>query len=71
MDPQDVEDIEREGHSEQEKRDKLLEVWYRRKGSGATYRVMMKAFNDVQNQQAAQMVKELLRSDNSQGTLYV
>ena len=58
MDPQDVEDIEREGHSEQEKRDKLLEVWHRRKGSGATYRVMMKAFNDVQNQQAAQMVKE-------------
>eukprot|EP00731_Ephydatia_muelleri_P003645 Em0001g3645a len=62
VDSQDVDDIEREGHSEQEMRDKLFEVWKRRRGSGATYRVVMKAFNDVKNQQAAEMLKDLLSS---------
>ena len=61
VESRDVDDIEREGHSEQEMRDKLFEVWKRR-GSGATYRVVMKAFNDVKNQQAAEMLKDLLSS---------
>ena len=62
VDSQDVDDIEREGHSEQEMRDKLFEVWKRRRGSRATYRVVMKAFNDVKNQQAAEILKDLLSS---------
>ena len=62
----DVEDVNQEGHSEQEKRDKMFEVWQRRKGSGATYRVLIKAFNEVQNQKAAEMVKDLL-SEIAQG----
>ena len=62
VDSQDVDDIEREERTEQEMRDKLFEVWKRRRGSGATYRVVMKAFNDVKNQQAAEMLKDLLSS---------
>ena len=60
VDSQDVADIEKEGHSEQDKRDKLFEVWKRRKGFGATYREMMNAFNEVKNQQCVEMVKDLL-----------
>ena len=68
---QDVDDIEREGYSEQERRDKLFEVWRRKKGSGATYRVIINTFNEIKNQQAAEMVKNLLQSDISQGRLHL
>lgn len=60
VEARDVEDVDREGHSEQEKRDKIFEVWMKRKGSEATYRKLMNSFKEVHNQLAADMVKELL-----------
>ena len=60
VDTQDVADIEKEGHSEQDKKDKLFEVWKRRKGCGTTYREMMNAFSGSKNQQCVEMVKDLL-----------
>ena len=58
--PQTVEDIDREERSEEVKRDKMFEKWKERKGSRATYRALMKAFEEVGNHQAAGMVKELV-----------
>lgn len=70
MSAQDVQDIDREGHNEQERRYKLFEVWQRRKGCDATYTVMITAFNEVMNRQCADRVKMLL-SDIVQGRLYI
>ena len=58
--PQTVVDIDREDKSEEVKRDKMFEKWKESKGSRATYRALMKAFEEVGNHQAAEMVKELV-----------
>ena len=58
---QTIKDIDREGHSEQEKRDKMLERWLQSNGSGATYRVLINALSDVRNNQAAEEVRKLVK----------
>ena len=60
--PQTVADIDREDKSEEVKRDKMFDKWKEMKASRATYRALMKAFEEVGNHQAAEMVKELVLS---------
>ena len=58
--PQTIADIDCEDKSEEVKRDKMFEKWKEMKGSRATYRALVKAFEEVGNNQAAEMVKELV-----------
>ena len=59
---QAIRDIDREEHSEQNKRDKMLEKWLEIDGSKATYRVLIEVLKDVQNTQAAEDVQKLASS---------
>ena len=59
---QTTEDIDREEHSQQNKRDKTLEMWLQMKGSKATYRVLIKALQRTRNVQAAEAVQRLASS---------
>ena len=59
---QTTEDIDREEHSEQNKRDKMLEKWLEMKGSKATYRVLIEALQRIKNVQAAEAVQKLASS---------
>ena len=62
LDRQTVEDIDREGHNEQEKRDQMFDKWLRKKGSLATYRVLMDVLRKVGNIQAEEAVEKLASS---------
>ena len=55
-----IEDIELEYKNEQSKRDKMFKKWKEMKGSGATYRGLMAVFKELDNQEAAEMVKNLV-----------
>ena len=59
---QTVEDIDREERSEQNKRDKMFEMWLKMKGSEATYRVLFCVLKDVQNTLVAEEVQKLASS---------
>ena len=62
LDPQAIDDINREEWSEQSKRDKMFLKWKEMKGSHATYTALMGVFEDLENHQAAVMVKNLVLS---------
>ena len=57
---QTTEDIDREEHSEQNKRDKMMEKWLQMKGCKATYRVLIEALQRIKNVQAAEAVQKLV-----------
>ena len=57
---QTIKDIDREEQSEQQKRDRMLQMWLEMKGSDATYKVLSDVFEEVGNHQAAEVVKELV-----------
>ena len=60
LDPQAIDDIDREERNEQSKRDKTFLKWKEMKGSRATYTALMGVFVDIANHQAAEMVKQLV-----------
>ena len=55
-----INDIDREEHSEQDKRDRMLERWLEIKGPEATYRRLITVFKDVENNQVAEEVRKLV-----------
>ena len=59
---QAINDINIEEQSEQNKRDKMLEKWLEIKGSKATFRALIEAFNDIDNIRAAEEVQKLASS---------
>ena len=63
---QKVIDIDREGSSEEEKRDKMLIEWKRTKSRDATYQALVKVLRTIQNNATADRVEELEES-KSQG----
>ena len=65
---QAIRDIDREEDSEQNKRDRMLDSWLERKGSTATYRVLVDTLKDIRNTKAAEAVQKLASSIVSKGT---
>ena len=61
IDDQDVEDMDVEGHDEQDKRRKLLGLWKTRNGSKATYGVLITALLKARRRNRAEEVCKLLR----------
>ena len=60
LDPQDIDDIDRDERSEQSKRDTMLLRWKELKGSCATYKALMGVFEEIGNHHGAEMVKKLI-----------
>ena len=63
---QKVTDIETEGSSERDKRDKLLLEWKKAKSRDATYQALVKVLRAIQNNATADRV-EALEKSKSQG----
>ena len=59
---QTTEDIDREEHIEQNKRDKMLEKWLEMNGSKATYKALINALQRIENVKAAEAVQRLALS---------
>ena len=59
---QKVTDIDREGSSERDKRDKMLLEWKKAKSRDATYLALVKALRAIQNNATADRVKALEKS---------
>ena len=64
---QKVRDIENEGGSEREKRDKMLLEWKRTKSRDATYQALVKVLRAIENNSTADGVEALERKSTSQG----
>ncbi|CAI8042505.1 Guanylate kinase [Geodia barretti] len=60
----DVEDIDRDGHNESERRGMLLPLWVERNGDDATYYKLIKAMLEARNGSNADEVCKLLLPDN-------
>ena len=66
---QKTRDIDREGGSEGDKREKMLLEWTRTKAHDATYGALVKVLRDLENNATADRVEELERKPRpSQGT---
>ena len=64
---QKVRDIDREGTSEGDKREKMLLEWKSTKSRDATYQALVKVLRDLQNNATADRVEELERKRRPQG----
>ena len=65
--PQFVSEIQQEGSSEQNKKDRVLEKWLEVKGSNATYRELINVFEKLKCHEAAHAVRGLVTpSDESE-----
>ena len=66
---QNTRDIDREGGSEGDKRERMLLQWKRTKARDATYGALVKVLRDLKNNATADRVEELERKPRpSQGT---
>ena len=65
---QKVRDINCEGSSEGDKRDKMLLEWKKAKSSDATYQALVKVLRGIEHNAAADRVEELEKS-KSQGNI--
>ena len=67
---QNTTDIDREGGSEGEKRERMLLQWKRTKAREATYGALVKVLRDLKNNATADRIEELERkSRTSQGNI--
>ena len=57
---QNIEDIGRNEPSEENRREKMLMVWREQKGSAATYRVLIQAFDKIGNGRLVEKVTEMV-----------
>ena len=62
---QKTRDIDREGGSERDKREKMLLEWKRTKACDATYRALVKVLRDLENNATADRVEELERTTST------
>ena len=60
---QRVRDIDREGSSERDKRDKMLLDWKKAKSHDATYQALVKVLRDLENNATADRIEELGRKN--------
>ena len=67
---QKVRDIDNEGGSERDKRDKMLLEWKRTKSRDATYQALVKVLRAIENNNTADRVEELERKSKSQSNIY-
>lgn len=59
---QDVTDIGRDEHEEQHRRERVLEVWHRQQGSGASYRKLIDILKLLGNGATAEKLQFLVTS---------
>ena len=64
---QKVRDIDREGTSEGDKREKMLLEWKKLKSCDATYQALVIVLRAIENNATADLVEELERKRRSQG----
>ena len=64
---QKVRDIDCEGTSERDKRDKMLLDWIKTKSCDATYQALVMVLRAIENNATANLVEELERKRRSQG----
>ena len=62
---QDVTDIDREEHGEQNKRNRMLSLWHQQQGSRATYRHLVEVIEELGNVKTAEDVKKLMNKGRS------
>ena len=67
---QKVTDIDHEGGSEGEKREKMLLEWKRTKSRDATYQALVKALRAIRNNATADRVEDLERKHKSGNKMY-
>ena len=60
LDDQRVDDIDREEHGEQNKREKMLTTWLQRDGCKATYRRLVEILKELKLNKTAEAVFELV-----------
>ena len=63
LDDQDVIDIDREEHEEQNKREKMLLKWLQQKGGRATYRRLVEVLEVLKCKETAEAVTRLVMDD--------
>ena len=57
---QNIEDISRNEPSEENRREKMLMMWREQKGSAATYRVLIQAFEKIGNRSLVENVTKMV-----------
>ena len=60
---QSVDDINREEHEEQNKREKMLLKWLQKEGGGATYRRLVEVLEALKYKETAEAVTRLVMED--------
>ena len=69
IDEQKVADIDREGSSEKDKRDRMLLEWRKKMSHGATFQALVKVLRDLGDNATADRVEELMKKKSRpQGT---
>ena len=60
LDDQSVDDINREGYNELDKRERMLLQWLQQKGSRATYRRLVEVLKELKCKETAEAVTRLV-----------